>query len=204
MKLAPHNDGGERMRMALAGPDALRGHPNLLTPAKDDAGLPIGILPRNILSELSPAFQGMDPSFAASVRVNAQNIYLSLAARKGLSNFDEPTYRQALRYALGGNGQRGGGGIATWRGGLFVPPRGMTQADTDWALSRATGEDWRTASVGAQIKLPKGANIAGIDLIPVYVGGSIYKLRQGNSFVTNEAGGQYRFDMTKLPRRPAR
>jgi hypothetical protein len=207
--LAQNNDGGQSMRDALSGPDALKAFPGLLKPQKDPAtGKPLATHQQIFANTVGAAFALLPPAYQAAVFSNTTNIYASRGQRQGWPELHPGEYQRSIYLALGGqqSGNGWAGGLGNWGNATVVMPRGMTSTDFGQRLSRATGPQWGAASTNG---LPWAGNRAMTSgelrgLTPVMVRDGVYALRQGNSYITAQpVKGQpikrYEFDARKLP-----
>lgn len=191
-------DGGQTMRDALNGKDALKANANLIKP---EAGQPK--LDELFAKNTATALRGISPSYAAGVMDTATNIYAARMQRAGQSAWNPHVFLGAVQSALGGlsvNG-RWTGGITEYRDSTVLLPVGMTSDDFSRRIARASGAQWGAAGNGLPV-FTSGRTAYTAELrgwLPVAVGDGVYALRQGNTYMQRKGGGRYQFDVRKLP-----
>ncbi|HEV2747610.1 MAG TPA: hypothetical protein VGW34_09970 [Allosphingosinicella sp.] len=191
----------QRMRDALAGPDALKANPAIWSEAEA----------RVVMGEIAPALRGLPEAYRAGLYETAKNLYATRSARGGADGWNEDRFRMALHQALGaageGGAKRGGFGSMPALGGdrAYVLPVDMTEAEFEQRLFRADGEALMRGAVGGRLPVRSQAK----DAAPVYsgeikkfepvaVGDGIYQFWTGAGFLPAKGGGPWRLDIRKV------
>ncbi len=145
------------------------------------------------------------PTVTNGVYANAQAILASEAGANGKHQWADVVGRWpvAINAALGGYTREGVkvGGLGKINGAVTVLPDGMSQADFDTTISRATGPMFVGAS-GHQTPLFKDGTVptatAIKKMIWVPVADGRYRIGDGHGFLEKKGGGFYEVDVRKL------
>lgn len=181
--------------LALGGPDARKANPALV-PQKESG---------EAFQEIaSAAMRNLPSDFSVATIETARNIYASLAAANGASEFNETTFAASINMALGGDRKDG-----VWRGGIgeynrrpMLLPVRMTQAEFDRRLSRLGGDLPKGAANGAPVYADGSAVFSGQireRFTPVAVGDGLYRFaRPDGSVLMKKGGGPWVLDIRKV------
>lgn len=192
----PGDAGYQAARDILRGPDAAKTNGQVFLPA--DA--------RNLFqSYAAPALRFMPQNYASDVLDAAKNLYTARMTAAGETQWRPAAWQTAIDTVLGGYRSGGNiyGGVANFHNTPVSLPPGWTSDGLFRRVARATGDDWKGASVGATPIWPDGSPVYSAqlrDLTPARLGGTRYGLLTRNGrFLTAKGGGPYIFDAARMP-----
>lgn len=172
------------VRRALSGWEQMKANPKLAE------GFNANRMQQDVDRQYGPALSMIDGGLRQGAMEVAKGLYADAAIKQGVAGFSEELWRKSYRQAWAEVGDGTGGFGRAADGSAMLLPKGMSEADVEVPLARATGEDIMSSAVGGRTA-PQwgGKDMSPADfkkLIPVMRVNGIYAFRtRGGEYVTS-------------------
>jgi hypothetical protein len=197
--LAGHDNqavGLARVNQVIAGQEILKTKPKLIDKANAD---------RSFDSMVGQALHFL-PSVRTGIRANAEAILANEANDRGWSEWNQAQGKwfAAVNSALGAYTRNGEqiGGLHGFNGGMTVLPENMGEKEFEERIARSHGREFQVAGNGVPMfgngQPANAADVKKLQWVPVRDG--IYRVTDGNAYLSKEGGGFYEVDIRKLPK----